>query len=306
MKILLIYISIIVIILVVILCYTKTYKPKTKSVVFNEKFFYKSTKDFEEKTEQGKCIAANSSIIFSGLARNVEKNIRLNIHRIKNIGKHFKKYVIVIYENDSTDLTTKILKEEEVLDPEHVYIVSEKLDFQIPISFGGRSVKRFEKMSLLRNKNLEILRHNRFSGYDYVFLTDWDYTTGWSLNGFFHSLSFDKDGVSANGMSYDRLSQLLYYDPLAFENEKGERVRNFVGNPKKNNIAKIVRPSFKFGDRITKVNSAFSGGIIYKKYVIDNDEIYYEGNDCEHISFHNNFRRQGYQLYLNPSFIVIR
>ena len=66
---------------------------------------------YSNKLIEGYDTMNNYSVIFAGTVRNVEKYIKQNLKNIDKCGEKFKKYAVIIYENDSTDNTRKILND---------------------------------------------------------------------------------------------------------------------------------------------------------------------------------------------------
>ena len=66
-------------------------------------------------------------VIFCGVVKNADANLKKNINLCINNGKNFEDYRVVIYENNSTDNTKHILKEYE---NDKIIIKCEDLDLR--------------------------------------------------------------------------------------------------------------------------------------------------------------------------------
>ena len=66
-------------------------------------------------------------VIICGIVQNVEKKIIYNLENVKKLGKFFTDYRVVIYENNSTDNTKKILS--NYLD-DKINIIMENIDIK--------------------------------------------------------------------------------------------------------------------------------------------------------------------------------
>jgi hypothetical protein len=70
-------------------------------------------------------------------------------------------------------------------------------------------------------------------------------------------------------------------------------------------VTKTRYLSFKKGNELVPVQSAFGGTAIYTKDAFLSST--YDGYDCEHLCFHESLIKKGFnKLFLNPSFIVLR
>ena len=129
MKYLVIFIIIIVIISIIIIFYVTQV---IKTINTGESFHYKkhpelyNTLTFDESkfeppndlkedywsiVGRGYQDMKNIRIIFSGITRDNENIIGLNIQKMKLIGSYFEDYRIVIFENDSKDRTREIIEQ---------------------------------------------------------------------------------------------------------------------------------------------------------------------------------------------------
>ena len=260
--------------------------------------------DISQKIQQGFENMKSEGIIFTGLVHNLEDILPVSLARLKFIGSCFARYKIIIYENNSTDDSVNILKNDPSIE-----LLSENFEERKgALTYGARDIQRIEYMSQYRNKALNIIKqkYETDDDYKYVCIYDMDVTGGISLHGIAHSFSMtDWDMVSAFGVN---TSTNLYYDTFAFESINGERrLDPFRASStpilSKKEFTKIITTTNE--NHMIKVNSSFGGCAIYRKECIMNIE--YNGTDCEHISLHKNMRDLGYdKIFINPLMQLIR
>ena len=81
---------------------------------------------YNNVTILGRQKASESSVIICGICRDAEKNLKFNVPRIERIGELFNDYKVVVYENDSKDLTKDILEIWQKSNP-RVTVITETL-----------------------------------------------------------------------------------------------------------------------------------------------------------------------------------
>jgi len=256
----------------------------------------------------GKEIAAESRILFCGIARNTEKTISKNIDRINYVGKRFKEYDIFIYENNSTDSTINILKNS------NVNFISENR----PNSNYWDSIKSGENDHLYRCIELAECRNNYLdyarincSDYDYICVLDWD-IMGFSYKGFYDSLYRLQENSLASVSDYGLLSDiynestleeeknsLLMYDSFAFRPTVDIKYMNQAYQSSFNYL-KLKQPM--------EVKSNFGGMSIYKREIILKYKYYAERNygfvDCDHVCINKEMLKDNFRHLLNTYFVV--
>jgi hypothetical protein len=245
-------------------------------------------------------------IIFTGLARDLQGIIGINLDRLIHLGQCFADFRIIIYENDSRDQTREILQEYQRQWPQHVVILSETHSLPPALSFGEHNKKRFTKMAWFRNKYLQEIRQPKYQDFDYVAVLDLDIVGGIHTEGFISTFASDHkwDMVGANGINYKSISQ-EYYDPLAFRDDHMRRIRHHcVDDCDRFSLAQqpIINPQKSEWIPIT---SGFAGLAIYRKVVLMQCD--YHGYDCEHITLHDCMLNKGFHhLYINPRMLLVR
>ena len=249
--------------------------------------------DYDKRVKEGLIRMKTQDVIFTGLAHNVEHVIQLTLDRLHYIGKHFKSYKIVIYENNSTDGTKNILSQDT-----NIIVKSEDLP---QTGSAIDSDNRFEMMAQYRNECHVLISHIT-DPYDQVIVVDLDLQGGISLEGLAHSYSFDNwDMIACNGLC---MKFGFYYDKIAYKSDDGKRCKGFSLSGS-SHVTDTRYISFTKGDELIPVKSAFGGAAIYTKDAFLSST--YDGYDCEHLCFNESLMSQGFnKLFLNPSFIVLR
>lgn len=254
----------------------------------------------------------NSSLIICGIVRNAEKGLRTNIPIINALCKHCKDYRIVIYENDSTDNTKRILQDWAETNPERVHVLLNNTDKSLTIPSSHEvqgnpfySHKRIEKMAALRNKYLEYIAQQGWTS-DFLIVVDMD-VAQLSLDGILSSFNSDVDwdAVAAFGYSTSPKLRRRYHDTYAlceFGKENIPQTEKMISY----NADKYARLCRK--EELIRVYSAFGGLTIYKfeairglRYeLIDNDDTRVMVR-CEHYSICKQMANNGFnKVYINP------
>ncbi len=246
--------------------------------------------EYKERIIFGHHKMSVSTAVICGLARNIADNMQCLKARVEVLGRMFKSYEIVIYENDSTDNTLEQLNK---WSSENAYmdVVSQTLD-KIRHK-QDRSSDRTNDMAYYRNQYLQhIDAHCNDS--DYIVMIDTDTEGGWSYEGIANSFSYTWDGCGANGILYEN-STRLFFDSFAFRR---------LNHPEVHSSREINMLLYNRGEPAIKVDSCFGGVMLYKRDSIQ--DVRYDGGDCEHAVFHQRMRDIGKSnIYLNPSQIVL-
>ncbi len=238
----------------------------------------------------------HATVVIAGLARNVAHILPATILRAESLGKAFRNYHIVIYENDSSDHTRELLETWAELNP-RVSLVCEKLE--APVNRPIRCSSRAKWMAYYRNSVQQYIL-NHIPKADYVVLLDTDLIGGWSPDGIANTIGQDDwDFVGSNGIIYKRLglssNHLVHYDAWAFRLDEAMTPMT---------TSEVNAIEFKRGQALQPVYSCFGGLGIYTYDAYANGV--YEGEDIEHVGFHRSLIAKGYdRIYLNPSQIVV-
>lgn len=232
------------------------------------------------------------SVIIGGTCRNNEKHIGQILDNIEKCGKKFKKFTVILYENDSTDKTREILLSKKK--DNYIYILED----------GIKEERRTKRLERGRNKILDTIRNiNTDNQYQYFINMDLDNVNYEGT--FIHTIEScfveDEDKWDAQfGNQKD-----AYYDIWALRKENYFN-EDFVLSQKSEEIIND-RPNLPDG-KLISVNSAFGGISVYKlssipahcKYV----GAYSSGHEkCEHVEFNECIKNNGGKLFINTSFI---
>lgn len=252
----------------------------------------------------------DKSIIICSIVRNAEKGLKNNIPIIDKFLSLFKKYKIIIYENDSVDNTKVILEKwSNYHNSDKFHLISENRDArntipskkEVKIVNPYFSKKRISKMVELRNRYLDYIYENNWSA-DFLMIVDLD-VARLNLDGIVNVLNSHKqwDAVCANGYSLSPTFRFRYHDTYALT-EWGDE-----NNPQTEE--KILKLSSKYGqlkinDAWIRIYSGFGGlsiynfdaikGIRYK--LIENNDERVEVK-CEHYSIYHQMIQKGYNRF---------
>lgn len=245
-------------------------------------------------------------MVIGGCARNCGGFLPKILKKIKEITKLCSDYQIIIYENDSTDNTLKLLNNFKN-NNQNVTIITEK-------NISEKIPKRTHRIAYARNKIIEeIYKQNFDQKYDYFMNLDLDdININMDINSIkkFLNSDLDWDVGTANNKRY--------YDYWALRTPKSN-INCWNNGPCTNNKIDLGQWFDSFsGSKIDKNNkpikvlSAFGGLGIYKIKSIKNCK--YDGvernpskkgtfkdEECEHVTFHECMRNNGNdQIYIIP------
>lgn len=278
-----------------------------------ENFGLVNEKEYYKNVNIGVHIMKRKSVVICGMLRNSSNVIPSLIERVNKLSKLFKRYKVIIVENDSTDNTRKLLLQWAKKD-KNVLILgcgvnSKQCTMKMPETINHNiDEKRIKKMAILRNIYLDYVKQH-FSNYDYMVVWDMDVIGSIYLDGIantFGLLERDKniDMMCANGMY--RVGYLnLYYDTYAHRdlNEDFDLSNKVIFDIKK----RLFDINYERGEPPVKVESCFSGFGIYRISSILPYHIRYgtkittDHIECEHVIFHSYIKNK----YLNPSMIYL-
>ena len=259
---------------------------------------------YSNKLIEGYDTMNNYSVIFAGTVRNVEKYIKQNLKNIDKCGEKFKKYAVIIYENDSTDNTRKILNDNK---KDNYYYI-----FENNIKEPKRTVRLSNGRNKILNKVKEINKNNI---YNFLIMLDLDdvNSSGKFINTIDSCFKTDNWDVLTGNQSD------TYYDIWAFR-KKGlldwdcwKEYRKAVASGMDSDEAK---QKYVFGildvfdkDQLIEVDSAFSGIAIYNLRTISDQCKYHglheDGDElCEHVPFHKCIKENGGKIFINTNFLT--
>jgi len=271
--------------------------------------------EFDGIIKKGFAFAKTKSIVITSLVRNVEERMSDIIIKVESLGNMFKKYKVLIVENDSTDNTRQLLldwknRNNNVTILGCGYNATSCTMKLPPTSDHSVSTSRIQKMADLRNILLEEIKKN-YNDYNYVAMWDLDIYGSLYLDGvattFCHfQENKDVDVISAFGLNVLFPGKYIYYDTYAHVEKGG----SFELSKKTEHDIKIgsLGMKYTYGDKPIEVDSAFGGMTFYTMSGLK--DAYYDmtpdnptGNiECEHVRLH---RRIPGKKMMNPSMIHI-
>jgi len=245
------------------------------------------------------------SVVFGGTVRNIEEYIKTNLDHIDKCGKKFKDYAVIIYENDSTDNTRKILEENKK--DNYIYIFEDNI----------KEPLRTMRIANGRNKILDKVREiNKNDSYDFLVMIDLDNVN--SSGKFVDSIETCFEYMNWDVLTGNQSDK--YYDIWAFR-KKGlldwDCWREYYRATNNGMSDSDAKDKYIYGifnkfepSGFIEVDSAFSGIAIYKLKSIPN-YCNYKGNydednteQCEHVSFHKCIKDNGGKIFINTKFLT--
>ncbi|CAK0809553.1 unnamed protein product [Prorocentrum cordatum] len=251
--------------------------------------------------ERGRQQAENMRVIFAGLIRNAEESVFRSYAMLKRLGRQFRDYHFILFENDSTDDTAKAMKEIAQRDS--------KYEFQTEVlSMGderGLEASRMERMATLRNKVHDLVDAfvRRSPGWDLLVMYDFDLNLigpdVLSPHVFFGALgrqeSLDNgwDMLCANGLARSCGPPTCKYgmhDVIAF---RGRHNSSWSFD-----IASVMFDQYE----LVPVDSCFGGLAMYKIDKFLGCRYDPEVNECEHVGLHRCMRERGSdgRMFMDP------
>lgn len=247
-------------------------------------------KDYINRVILGYELMSSSDVLICGIVRNAEKILPYTLARIERLGSFFKDYSVLLYENDSTDNTLKILQSAKL---KNLVVKTEAKN----TSFheGTTSQDRLQDMAYYRNQYIKEIP--KYKDVSYVIVLDCDLSGGWSYEGIANSISYNYYIVGSNSCIYRKRfgrHERLYYDSFAYRNIGVAEHR-----PEETNLMCLQR-----GEEPYAVDSCFGGLCIYRP-ICFHPTVKYEDWDCDHVTLHSQMRKIGYDVYINPSQITL-
>lgn len=202
------------------------------------------------------CAEINKKVLICGVCKNISAAVPNTIENMEKLGSKFVDYRVIIYENNSTDGTERLLNE-WAHRSEKVYFLSETLTQEkLPSTREGGIARA-------RNIVLSLVRDLPYTSYKYLIMVDLDFIDPWPIDEIVNSLKTEKDWdcIAANGIRNGS-----YYDRYAFRSCAWPVGPEFVGCRWWTDLYQNWF-SLKEGDWLP-VYSAFGGLAIYKTETI--------------------------------------
>ena len=252
--------------------------------------------EYRKRLRLGREVMARSRVVFCGLARDIEGVLPSVLARLSLAGEAFTDHRIVVYENDSTDGTVRLL-EQHAAEDDRLDVISEVLG--LPTWGSTRDPERMAHLAACRNRTLTHALENH-GDFDFLIVTDLDLPRGFSYDGLATTFGYQGwDWMGANGiaapLSAESTTPSLFYDAWAFRWPGSEDVHPFE---------EVNALQFHRGAPPVPVWSCFGGLAIYRMAALQSGARYSSG-ECEHVAFHRALRERGFaDGFLNPSLIV--
>ncbi len=205
----------------------------------------------------------SEKILICGIAKNVGLKGQIAIDSIEELGNYFSDYKVIIYENNSTDITKLLFSRWREIN-DHVQFLSEDLsDTEIAKETEMNLCSRLEVIARARNIVLKEAMKSHYNEYKYILMADLDLGFVWDIQSILATIispELEWDAVFANG-NYDLLAfrdqnfpighELLGIDFFSYLKEQREKM---------NQVA-----YFRKDQPWIPVYSAFGGIGIYKR-----------------------------------------
>jgi len=236
------------------------------------------------------------NVIFAGTIKNVEAYIQKTLDNINKCGEKFNSYLLIIYENDSTDKTREIL------------LQNKKNIYEYIFEDNVTEPRRTMRLANGRNKILDRVREIQKNNNDY----------------YNYLIMLDMDDVNQSGKFVDTIDTCFEYDnwDILTGNQSDKYYDLWALRKKGDMECDCWKMHFGHGfdpyyksfiylpNHLLEVDSAFGGIGIYKLSSIP-DECNYVGrynNDeyehCEHVEFHRCIKKSGKGIYINTKFLT--
>lgn len=245
---------------------------------------------------RGRSRMAQLRVAVTGLARNLGHVLPATIRRIERLTSLFADARVIVYENDSTDDTKRLLRSWAAAD-RRVHVTLD--DCRDPQNPSTRCLARAERMARYRERCQEVVL-DRCGGFDAVIVLDLDVAGGFSIEGVANSFGHDDwDFIGSNGLIYRReglaINQLRQYDMWALRFDAAL-------SPLSSKCG--CRYVYARGTPLVPVTSCFGGMGLYTLDAFRQGR--YGAADCEHAIFHRRLIDAGHdRLFLNPSQILV-
>ena len=271
---------------------------------------------FDLLYQRGVAEVKDKRILFCGMVRDSEAEVKRNIPVIERMATYFSDYRVVIVENNSKDSTKAVLLSWEARNPKVTAICNDfdesKYDAipKAPVYNKYYSRRRIEKYCDYRNIYCDYIREELNFDSDYYVEIDLDIAKI-DVEGFITSFgnNLEWNGIIANGYSYSTKLKRRHHDTYCLI-ECGKE--NLPDSQEKIDYYREAFEPFKKGMPFIRIGAGMGGMIIWKtkerkdiRYmVIPNNhgsvEVY-----CDHVCIFKQLAERGYdKFFLNPNLVV--
>lgn len=239
---------------------------------------------------------AQLRVAITGLARNLGHVLPATMQRVEQLCGLFADARVVVYENDSTDDTKRLLEAWAAAN-RRVHVTLD--DCHDPKNPPTRCLARAERMARYRDRCQQVVL-DRCAGFDAVIVLDLDVAGGFSLDGVANSFGHDDwDFIGSNGLIFRReglaINSPRQYDMWALR---------FDADLSPLSTKSGCRYAYTRGQPLVPVTSCFGGMGIYRMDAYQAGR--YGASDTEHAIFHRELIERGFgRLFLNPSQILV-
>ncbi len=211
--------------------------------------------------------AKREKVIICGVGKNIAHALPNMVRKIEELGANFLDYQVIVYENNSTDNTAALLKQWAKAN-KRVLIISETVSDQELFNRTRSHAKRDEapcRMELIaygRNQVLKRALSEEFEDFNFLIMTDMDFTNGWQAANVIQAFSKSTpwDCITANGVDYGG----TYYDRYAYRDDRFILGPEVIGEDFWSELGRTPMYLDKKSG-LKRVYSAFGGLAIYRK-----------------------------------------
>jgi hypothetical protein len=242
-------------------------------------------------------------LVICGCCRDVEAHLPQVLESMHAIGKQFREYRIVIFENDSRDATRRILEDGRHRFPEIVTLLLED---------NMASPKRTERLAYIRNRLLETARSIDPGNEGLLLMMDMDDVAGEGTLAETIHTCFDYPYESWDALAANR--RFVYYDIWALrirqhiEFDFAEMCARFPSIEGHRKYFLRFRRQIRTSDRLLPVLSAFGGAALYKMSALQGKQYVGlnagGGEVCEHLSLHAQMIAEGDRIFINTRMVM--
>ena len=213
----------------------------------------------------------NENVIICGVCKNIENAALNTIVNVERLGARFNDYVVILYENNSTDRTVEILMN-WANENHHIIFITEMLSDEELLSFSSarawnNAPCRMELIARARNIVLEEALDKQYDDYPYLIMADLDFMCDWPIDEIIRSIKIDSpwDVIFANGVG----RSCNVWDRFALRNSQYPLGSELLGNLWWEQLGNSpLKMPQSLG--LVPVYSAFGGLGIYKRECIGN------------------------------------